>query len=159
MSRSVMSADLSDWLSCYIKLIDFEFWPSHSLAAQHAGAVLHRSVVIISFMNDIQFQFKNHQLMLLSQQWDKMQDNLIYETEDFWGNLHAADSESETSLKLLCKWDLVISRSCDPEILWLTVMWPGPWHNSKNTNEDIENRHTNECIKLLWKQWMQLTCR
>jgi len=70
-------------LSCYIKFISFEFQFSHSLAVQHAEAVLCRDVVIVSSMNDIQFQSEDHQLMLLSQQWDKMQDNLIYETEDF----------------------------------------------------------------------------
>jgi len=35
--------------------------------------------------------------MLLGQQRGKVQDNLIYGTEGFWGNLHAADSESGAS--------------------------------------------------------------
>ena len=114
----------------YIKFIDFEFQSSYSLAVQCAGTVLCKSVVIISSMNDIWFWSEDHQLMLLDQQWDKMQDNLIYEIEDFWENLHVTDSESEASSELLCKWDLVILRSHDSEIPWLTVMWPGPWQLS-----------------------------
>ena len=140
MNRPVMPADLPDWLSHYIKLISFEFRPSHSLIIQRAETVLCRDVVTASFMNDIWFWFKNHQLMLLDQQWDKMQDNFIYETEDFWENFHAADSETEVSLKLLHKQDLMILRSCDPEIPWLTVMWPGPWQQYIN---EIDNRLIN----------------
>ena len=56
-----------------------------------------------------------------------MQDNLIYRTEDFWENLHAADSESETSSELLHKWNFVILKSHDSEISWLTVMWSESW--------------------------------
>ena len=89
--------------------------------------MLHKSVVTVSSINDIQFWFKDHQLMLLSQQWDKMQDNLIYKTKDFWENLHVINSESETSLKSLHKWDFVILRSHDFKISWLTVMWPESW--------------------------------
>ena len=113
--------------SIYIKFISFEFQSSHFLTVQHAEMILYRDVIIISFMNNIQFQSEDHQLMLLDQQWDKMQDNLIYEIEDFWENLHVINLKSEASLRLLCKQDLVISRSHDLEISWLTVMWPESW--------------------------------
>ena len=46
-----------------------------------------------------------------------MQDNLIYEIEDFWENLHVTYSESETSSESFHKQDSVISPrdwvSCD----------------------------------------------
>ena len=129
MSRSAMSADLSDWLNHYIKLISFEFQPSHSLAAQRAGAVLCRDVVAASSMNDIWFWSEDHQLMLLDQQQDKMQDNLIYRIKNFWENLHAADLKSEASLRLLHKQDLMILRFCDFKISWLTVMWSESWQS------------------------------
>ena len=79
--------------------------------------MLHRNVVAVNSMNDIQFQFEDHQLMLLDQQQNKMQDNLIYRTEDFWENLHASDLKFEASSESLHKQDLVILRSCDSEIL------------------------------------------
>ena len=54
--------------------------------------------------------------MLLGQQQGKVQDNLIYGTEGFWENLHAADLESGASSGSLRKRGLVISGSRDPEI-------------------------------------------
>ena len=122
-----MSVSLSDWLSCYIEFIDFEFQSSHSLIIQHAEAVLCRDVIVINFINDIWFWSEDHQLMLLSQQWDKMQDNLIYKTEDFWRNFHVINLKSEASSESLHKQDLVISESHDLKIPWLTVMWPESW--------------------------------
>jgi len=132
-----MSVSLFNWLNYYIEFISFEFQSSHFLITQHAEVILCRNVVAVSSMNDIQFQSEDHQLMLLNQQQSKMQDNLIYRIEDFWENLHAVNSESETSSESLCKQDFMISRSCDSEISWLTVMWSESWQKNHKRHFSI----------------------